>query len=63
MPKFEVTALQQIKYLIEVEAETPEEAEAVAKEIWARSEHPTSEFESENYGVEITHVCRDGVPE
>lgn len=62
MPKFEVTALQQIKYRIEVEAATADEAEKAAAEIWAQSANPASDFDATDYGIEITHVHRDGVP-
>lgn len=56
MPKFQVTALESVKYLIEVEAETASEAESLARDMWNGSTAPNVDFEYQGYGIEITHV-------
>lgn len=63
MAKFEVTALEQVKYLIEVEANSADEAEAIARSMWEQSADPTAEFDGQGYGIEITHVYLDGRPQ
>lgn len=63
MPKFQVTLVETVKYLVEVEAESADEAEEIAGEVWAGSENPTADFDGQGYGVECTHVCLDGVPQ
>lgn len=63
MPKYEVTALQQIKYLIEVEADSDDEAEKIAQEIYAQSENPLRDFDGQDYGIEVTHVYLNGRPQ
>lgn len=56
MPKFQVTALERVKYLIEIEAESASEAESMARAVWEQSESPSTEFECDAYGIEITHI-------
>lgn len=59
MAKFQVTALEQVKYLIEVEAESATEAESIARDMWNNSTFPTADFDSTGYGIEITHVINE----
>lgn len=56
MPKFQVTALERVKYLIEVEADSADEAESLARQVWEQSRAPAADFDSEGYGIEITHI-------
>lgn len=56
MPKFQVTALESVKYLIEVEADSASEAESVARDMWNGSTTPDIDFEYQGYGIEITHI-------
>jgi hypothetical protein len=59
MPKYQVTALEQVKYLIEVDAESADQAETIARQQWEQSPNPEAEFETQGYGIEITHVYDD----
>lgn len=57
MPKFQVTLIETIKYGVEVECETADMAESLAREMWNQSQNPTADFDFTAYGVEVTHVC------
>lgn len=53
MPKFCVTLTETVRYFVEVEADTEEEAEIAAPEIWANSADPTGDFDGQGEGVQV----------
>jgi hypothetical protein len=63
MAKYQVTAIETVKYLIEVEADSADEAEKLAAEMWNQSADPDAEFSAEGYGIEVTHVYLNGRPQ
>lgn len=53
MPKFLVTLEETVRYTVEVEAETENEANADAVETWNNSEDPFGDFDGSGNGVEV----------
>jgi hypothetical protein len=56
MKKFTVTLEERVIYEVEVEAETEEQAEKDAVEIWAKSPDPTHDFCGAGQGVDVVRV-------
>lgn len=53
MTKYRVTLVEKVRYYVDVEAGSEEEADELAEQIWAESADPTHDFCGEGEGVTV----------
>lgn len=61
MPKYIVTLTETVKYFVEIEAASKDEAEADAVEAWNHSEDPFGDFRGEGQGVDVYLTLKSSI--